>query len=60
MDVVTTEPIVASNPLLTAKNCIITPHMSWAAVAARGRIVEITAANIRRYLAGDPQNVVNP
>ena len=60
VDVVTTEPIVASNPLLTAKNCIITPHMSWAAVEARGRIVEITAANIRRYLAGDPQNVVNP
>ena len=60
VDVVTTEPIVASNPLLTAKNCIITPHMSWAAVEARGRIVDITAANIRRYLAGDPQNVVNP
>ena len=60
VDVVTTEPIVASNPLLTAKNCIITPHMSWAAVEARGRIVDITAANIRAFLAGEPRNVVNP
>ena len=60
VDVVTTEPIVASNPLLTAKNCIITPHMSWAATEARARIVSITAENIRAYLAGNPQNVVNP
>ena len=60
VDVVTTEPIVASNPLLSAKNCIITPHMSWAAVEARGRIVDITAANIRSFLAGEPRNVVNP
>jgi glycerate dehydrogenase len=60
VDVVTTEPIVASNPLLTAKNCIITPHMSWAAVEARGRIVEITAGNIRAFLSGSPRNVVNP
>ena len=60
VDVVTTEPIVSSNPLLTAKNCIITPHMSWAAVEARGRIIDITAENIRRFLAGKPQNVVNP
>ncbi|MBQ4550674.1 MAG: D-2-hydroxyacid dehydrogenase [Oscillospiraceae bacterium] len=60
VDVVTTEPIVASNPLLTAKNCIITPHMSWAAVEARGRIIDITADNIRSFLSGSPQNVVNP
>ncbi len=60
VDVVSTEPIVASNPLLTAKNCIITPHISWAAVEARGRIVDITAENIRRFLTGNPQNVVNP
>ena len=49
-----------SNPLLKAKNCIITPHMSWAAVEARGRIVEITAGNIRAFLDGKRQNVVNP
>ena len=60
VDVVSVEPIVGSNPLLTAKNCIITPHMSWAATEARERIVEITARNIRAFLAGEPQNVVNP
>ena len=60
VDVVSVEPIVGSNPLLTAKNCIITPHMSWAAVEARGRIVDITAGNIRAFLDGKRQNVVNP
>ena len=60
VDVVSREPILGTNPLLTAKNCIITPHISWAAVEARARIVDITAENIRRFLAGDPQNVVNP
>ena len=59
VDVVSVEPIVGSNPLLTAKNCIITPHMSWAAVEARGRIVQITAGNIRAFLEGKSQNVVN-
>ena len=60
VDVVTVEPIVGSNPLLTAKNCIITPHMSWAATEARARIVDITAGNIRAFLEGKPRNVVNP
>lgn len=60
VDVVTTEPILGTNPLLTAKNCIITPHMSWAAVEARGRIIDITAENIRSFLSGSPRNVVNP
>lgn len=60
VDVVSREPILGTNPLLTAKNCVITPHISWAAVEARARIVDITAENIRRFLAGDPQNVVNP
>ena len=60
VDVVSREPILGTNPLLTAKNCIITAHISWAAVEARARIVDITAENIRRFLAGDPQNVVNP
>ena len=60
VDVVRTEPIAADNPLLSAKNCIITPHMSWAAVEARGRIVDITAGNIRAFLEGRPRNVVNP
>ena len=60
VDVVSVEPIVGSNPLLTAKNCIITPHMSWAATEARARIVDITAGNIRAFLKGRPRNVVNP
>ena len=60
VDVVTVEPILADNPLLTAKNCIITPHMSWAATECRQRIVDITAENIRAFLDGNPQNMVNP
>lgn len=60
LDVVTVEPILPTNPLLTAKNCIITPHMSWAATECRQRIVDITARNIRCFLEGRPQNVVNP
>ncbi len=60
VDVVTVEPIVGTNPLLTAKNCVITPHMSWAATECRQRIVDITAANISAFLAGAPRNVVNP
>ena len=60
VDVVSVEPIVGTNPLLTAKNCIITPHMSWAAVEARQRIIDITVENIRSFLAGARRNVVNP
>lgn len=59
LDVVSTEPIRSDNPLLTAKNCIITPHISWAAQAARQRILDITAENIRAFLDGKPVNVVN-
>lgn len=60
LDVVSTEPIKGDNPLLKAKNCIITPHISWAAQAARQRIMDITVENIKAYLDGTPQNVVNP
>ena len=59
VDVVSTEPIKADNPLLTAKNCIITPHISWATKDARQRIMDITADNIRAWAEGDPVNVVN-
>ena len=59
LDVVSTEPIKADNPLLTAKNCLITPHISWAAQAARQRIMDITVDNIKAYLAGEPCNIVN-
>ncbi len=59
LDVVSTEPIKADNPLLKAKNCLITPHISWAAQAARQRIMDITADNIKAFLSGNPINVVN-
>ena len=59
LDVVSTEPIKADNPLLKAKNTIITPHISWAAQAARQRIMDITINNVKAYIEGKPINVVN-
>ena len=59
LDVVSTEPIQPDNPLLGARNCIITPHMSWGAREARQRIMETTAHNIQAFLSGKPVNVVN-
>lgn len=59
LDVVSTEPIKGDNPLLKAKNCFITPHISWAAQAARQRIMDITVANVKSFLDGAPANVVN-
>lgn len=59
LDVVSSEPIMTDNPLLTAKNCIITPHISWAAKESRQRIMDCTALNIKAFLDGDPVNVVN-
>ena len=60
LDVVSSEPIRKDNPLLKARNCIITPHISWAAKESRQRIMDITAANIKAFLEGKPVNVVNP
>ena len=59
LDVVSTEPIKGDNPLLKAKNCFITPHISWAAQASRQRIMDITADNIKAFLEGSPVNIVN-
>jgi glycerate dehydrogenase len=59
LDVVSTEPIRQDNPLLKAKNCIITPHISWAAQASRQRIMDITVSNIKAFIAGEKVNVVN-
>lgn len=59
LDVVSTEPIKGDNPLLSAKNCLITPHISWAAQAARQRIMDITVDNVKAFIAGNPTNVVN-
>ncbi len=59
LDVVSTEPIMGDNPLLKAKNCLITPHISWAAQASRQRIMDITVNNVKAFLDGEPINVVN-
>jgi glycerate dehydrogenase len=59
MDVVSEEPIRADNPLLTAPNCIITPHMAWAPMETRQRILDVTSENINCFLSGKPTNVVN-
>ncbi len=59
LDVVSTEPIRGDNPLLTAKNCIITPHISWAAKESRQRIMDAAEQNLKAWLDGAPVNVVN-
>lgn len=59
LDVLSVEPPEASNPLMSAKNCLITPHMAWGSLTARKRLMSIAADNIRAYLNDQPQNVVN-
>lgn len=59
LDVVYTEPIMPDSVLKGVKNCIITPHMAWLGDGSRRRILNTTADNIRAFLAGEPQNVVN-
>lgn len=59
LDVVAVEPMLADNPLRMARNCIITPHIAWASLAARKRLMQILAGNIASFLAGNPVNVVN-
>ena len=59
VDVVSSEPIAADNPLLSARNIAITPHLAWATQEARRRLMKSTAENIRAFLDGGPQNVVN-
>lgn len=59
VDVVSSEPIKPDNPLLTAKNCIITPHIAWAPKEARARLMDIAAANVKAYLEGRQVHVVN-
>lgn len=59
LDVLSTEPPAVDNPLLTAKNCFITPHIAWATKAARSRLLATVVSNIRAFLDGHPQNVVS-
>jgi len=59
LDVVSSEPIKADNPLLTAKNCIITPHIAWAPKESRSRLMNIAVDNLKKFLENLPINVVN-
>ncbi len=59
LDVLPTEPPPPDHPLLTARNCFITPHLAWATRAARARLLQTAVTNLRAFLAGSPQNVVN-
>lgn len=58
MDVVSTEPIKMDNPLLTAKNCIVTPHIAWAPKESRSRLMDTAVNNLKKYICGDPVNVL--
>jgi glycerate dehydrogenase len=59
LDVLAIEPPVADNPLLTARNCIVTPHIAWATRSARARLLQTAVENVKAFLEGKPQNVVN-
>ena len=59
VDVLSVEPPPADNPLLRAKNCIVTPHIAWATRAARARLMKIAVTNVRAFLNGRPENAVN-
>lgn len=58
-DVLSSEPASADNPLLTAKNCFLTPHIAWATKEARTRLIDICTKNVKAFIKGNPQNVVN-
>ena len=60
LDVVSVEPIRGDNPLLRAKNCLITPHISWAPKESRQRLMDIAVSNLKSFIGGKPVNVVNP
>ena len=59
LDVLSEEPPGENNPLLTARNCYITPHIAWATLAARKRLLQVAVDNVASFLAAKPQNVVN-
>jgi glycerate dehydrogenase len=59
LDVLTVEPPHENNPLFKAPNCYITPHIAWATRAARERLMKVSVENVRAFLGGKPQNVVN-
>src|SRR5437762_6076546 len=58
LDVLSVEPPAEANPLLAAKNCLVTPHIAWATREARGRLMDLAITNISVFLSGNPQNVI--
>jgi glycerate dehydrogenase len=60
LDVLSKEPPPADNPLLSARNCLVTPHIAWATKAARQRLLTVAVANVRAFLDGSPRNLVTP
>jgi glycerate dehydrogenase len=59
VDVLCEEPPHAQSPLLKARNCFVTPHIAWATLEARTRLLQICEANLRAFIEGHPQNVVS-
>jgi len=59
LDVLDAEPPAAGNPLFTAKNCYITPHIAWATKSSRQRLLDTAVENVASFLQGQPRNVVN-
>jgi len=60
LDVLPVEPPVTKSPLFSAPNCFITPHQAWATRAARQRLMTVAVQNLRKFIEGTPQNIVNP
>ena len=60
LDVLAVEPPLADNPLMARPNCLITPHIAWAPKESRQRLMDVAGANLKAWLNGAPQNVVNP
>lgn len=60
LDVLSAEPPSDGNPLIGAKNCVITPHTAWATSEARGRLLEVARENLKAFISGKPKNIIKP